>query len=532
MNKKINFMNAFKSLGLIATITFASCNLDIEETDSLITPESAGIFNGLENVEAALTQLYNTDIQVQVQSQENIFALNQVSTDETLVPTRGTDWGDNSVWRSLHTHTWDSQHRDIINAWRDCNRGVLRASEIIDPLSKATPAQLAQAKFARAFNMWYVMDLFGQVPFRNPTDGLKELPEVMSRTEAYAFVVKDLEDAIKDLPADRPIAADKARPDKSTARFFLAKVLLNGFIYKGESTPASAELDEVISLVDDIESAGYALTGPGTYFDIFVLTKVNNTDVIWNSNAEVLQRIWNGLHYSQTHPTNTGGGWNGFCTLAEFYDSFEDGGAGDDNSYGGPQEERRGVVHTDSSTNADNLGFGLGFQFGQMYGWVDGKAVKLKDRSANDLVFTKELPALFGNNERTGIRVLKYSPGHGDSYNTRGLVMARYADAHLMRAEARFRKGEDAAALADVNALRAMRKNTPPLASLSLDELLAERGRELYEEGWRRNDLIRFNKFTRDWDYKDGESAASKSLFPIPEVALLSNPGLEQNPGY
>ena len=101
---------------------------------------------------------------------------------------------------------------------------------------------------------------------------------------------------------------------------------------------------------------------------------------------------------------------------------------------------------------------------------------------------------------------------------------------HLMKAEAMMRMGGDATAM--VNELRAQRADTPALSNVDEAELLAERGRELYDELWRRNDLIRFGQFTAPWALKEVTGDPNKNLFPIPETAILSNPNLVQNPGY
>ncbi len=514
-----------------------SCSLDITETDSLKTKGVSSVFNGVENVAGSLGSIYN-NIGGQAETQENLYSLTEVSTDELLVPTRGTDWGDNGIWRTVHQHTWRPTHNHIINVWNDKNGAVLRATEVIDPLSKGTPVQVAEAKFARAYNMWIVLDFWGQVPFRNPKDGPDVTPTVLSRKEAYDLVVKDLTEAIIDLPVGAPASATKTRPFKATARFLLAKVKLNSIVYNGAY--AANDLDEVISLVNAIESEGFALVG-GNYFDLFKGPSFTNTDVIWNVSNGVANRMWNGLHYNQPRRSklvvgpdadtgdNTGGGWNGFSTLSEFYDKFE--GPATTNALGAGQEERRGFTQTLASTNATNEGFGFGFQIGQMYGWNDGAAVALKDRTGKPLVFTRAFAetGLIGNNETTGIRLLKYSPANGAFRG--GIVMARFADAHLMRAEARLRKGDVGTALANVNQLRALRANTPALTSLDLPRMLDERGRELYTEGWRRNDMIRFGVFKAAKQFKPAGDGHT-DLFPIPASALLSNPGLKQNPGY
>jgi len=510
---------------LIFAFLLNSCSLDIDETDSLITKGESGVFNGVPNPAGSLSNIYN-DITGQAGDQAGLYALTEVSTDELLVPTRGTDWGDNGIWRTVHVHTFGPTHNFVTQVWNDKNGAVLRCTEVIDPLSNATVAQVAEAKFARAYNMWIVMDFWGQVPFRNPKDGPDVTPSVLTRQEAYTLIVQDLTDAIVGLPAGVPAATNKLRPVKATARLLLAKVKLNSIVYNGAY--GSTDLDDVISLVTSIEGEGYGLVG-GNYFNLFKGPTYTNIDVIWNVSAGAGNRMWNSLHYNQSHPDNTGGGWNGFSTLAEFYNKFQ--GPAASNSIGGGQEERRGYTHTLATTNATNLGFGFGFQFGQMYGMSGVAPVALKDRTGKPLIFTKEFAesGLIGNNETTGARLLKYSPANGGF--TEGVVMARFADAHLMRAEAILRKGNAGSALIEVNKLRALRANTPPLASLNEAAMLDERGRELYTEGWRRNDMIRFGVFKAARQFKPAGDGHT-DIFPIPASAILSNPSLNQNPGY
>jgi starch-binding outer membrane protein, SusD/RagB family len=265
---------------LITVFLMSSCSLDITETDSLKTKGASAVFNGVESPAGSLTNIYN-GITGQAENQENLYSLTEVSTDELLVPTRGTDWGDNGIWRTVHVHTFGPTHNHVISVWNDKNAAVLRCTEVIDPLSKATPAQVAEAKFARAYNMWIVMDFWGQVPFRNPKDGPDVTPSVLTRKEAYDLVVKDLTEAIVDLPASNPTAATKTRPVKATARLFLAKVKLNANIYLGAY--GTSDLNDVIALVDAIEAEGYAIEP--NYFSIFVGPSYTNKDVIWNVTA-------------------------------------------------------------------------------------------------------------------------------------------------------------------------------------------------------------------------------------------------------
>jgi starch-binding outer membrane protein, SusD/RagB family len=200
---------------VMLAFTVPSCDLEIAEDDSLLLENESAVFEGVEAA-GALDNMYN-NLRSQTEPENGVYALTEVTTDELVVPTRGTDWGDNGVWRTLHTHTWTSTHPYVLGVWNDKNGAVLRATEIIHPLSEATPEQIAEAKFLRAYNMWIVMDFWGQVPFREATDAVTVIPAVMTRTEAYDLIVQDLTDAIAGLqdclPAipRRPTRAGRSR---------------------------------------------------------------------------------------------------------------------------------------------------------------------------------------------------------------------------------------------------------------------------------------------------------------------------------
>ncbi len=505
---------------LVAGLLFSSCtDLEIEESDSLISEGGDTQFNGVENVDSAIENVYNGFNRIG--DQANYYALQEVGADALLVPTRGTDWGDNGIWRNLHQHTWSPTHLYILNVWNNWNSSIFLASEIIDERSSPNDGQRALASFARAFAMFIILDNFGQVPFREPDEGPDINPRVLTSSEALDFILNDLDVAIANLPSISAMDIDNlSRGTLASAQFLKAKVLLNAHIYRGESQANSNDMAEVISLVDDIAGQGFELQAG--YFDIF--KEDADTETIWWLPTGVGNRIWNGMHYNLVAPDNTGGGWNGFAALSEFYDSFE--GESDNNYVGANQEERRGFVPDPSNAGPDNLGIGYGFLIGQQYS-SDG--TELKTRPGEPLVFTRDFPDIQGNGEASGIRTIKYHPVNG-SFTAHEIIF-RYADAHLMKAEAMFRMGSDPTSL--VNELRVIRQANP-LGTVGEAELLAERGRELYKEAWRRNDLIRFGQFVKDWEFKNPESVGdeSKNRYPIPASALLSNPNLVQNPGY
>ena len=309
------------------------------------------------------------------------------------------------------------------------------------------------------------------------------------------------------------------KSNKDAARVLLMKAYLNKGTFANRQSPTfdAADMAQVISNADAIINSGkYSLDN--NYFENFAPNNdVVSSENIWTglnvggvSSGNVPSRWFATLHYNQ-NPS----GWNGFTTLSEFYDSFEE------------NDIRRGM---DYPGMTDVGGVKAGFLIGQQY---DQNGTPLKDRKDNPLAFTREVnPIETGSNlEVTGIRVIKYPIDYagGDNANN-DYVFFRYADVLLMKAEALMRTGNSGGALDIVNNLRSVR-NASALGSLGPDELIAERGRELYWEGWRRQDLIRFGKFLEAWGDKPA-SGPERLLFPIPSAALSVNPNLEQNPGY
>ena len=518
-----------------------SCtDLEIEETDSIITEG----FQGLSDPSSTVDELYNR-LNGAYGDQANYFALTEVTTDAALIPTRGTDWGDNGRWRNLHNHEWNAEATDIINPFNQFSSYQLLASQVLDSRSNPSTQNIGEASFIRAFSMWVILDFFGQVPFRDTQLPSSAVPEVLTGSAAVDFILADLDTAIANLaslPAGQGAEAT-FRASKEAAKYLKAKVLLNRHIYLGGS-PDAGDMAQVISLVDEIAAQGYALETIN-YFQIF--REAADSETIWSLKSAVGNRIFNGLHYNST--AIGGGGWNGFSTLAEYYDLFE-GDANnnrvDPNTLAAldGQEDRRGGVpnrgadytgdpeteDVDGFENGSNVGFG--FLIGQQYA-LDG--TPLEDRAGNPLTFKRDFvdgagaPSLINNDETTGIRVMKYNPRYGGFRGHE--IVFRYADAHLMKAEAMWRSGGDPTAM--VNDLRVLR-GADPLGSVGAQELIDERGRELYMETWRRNDLIRFGQYLRGWEFKPSSEVGNEArlLFPIPDQQLLANPNLVQNPGY
>lgn len=168
---------------------------------------------------------------------------------------------------------------------------------------------------------------------------------------------------------------------------------------------------------------------------------------------------------------------------------------------------------------------------GQQYGPggpENGEA--LLDRPGNPLAFTRELQLITSGLtlETAGIRAVKYIPDNDSGDNSENdFVIARFADAVLMKAEAMSRKGDNGAAQTLVQSLQY--EGTTTISSV--DDILNVRGRDLWWEGYRRNDRVRFGVYLAPYQLKEYVSDPKYVLFPIPADAL-ANPNITQNPGY
>ncbi len=540
----IPLQKTIKLLSLSLIILIGSCTKLDENFNSSLTNDQAANSLGTAGTGLLLQAAY-ADIAGTFHSQSGIFSLEENTSDESLVPTRGGDWDDNGVWRVLHAHTWNADHQQFLEVFNDLNKLNFDATNVL--AFNPNPAQAAEAKFLRALSLYYLLDLYGQYPIRNPGDNLLNAPEVKSGAAGVDFIISELTTLLPNLPASNPI--NKANPD--AARVLLMKCLLQKGTFANRAAPtfAAADMQQVITLGNAIISGGkYSYTAE--YFDNFsvdndvkskegIFTYVNSSGVAAN-NGNIASR-WNmTLHYNSYTPKNPNAGWNGFSTISDFYNAFGTAGATTFSRADSVLDQRIGGRFYAGSTPISGLrpGFLVGQQFNEA-------GVALKDRKGAPLAYTPQIAANMietgANLEITGIRVVKYPPDYSNYGGPAGndLMIFRYADVVLMVAEAKLRTSDAAGALVMVNQLRAARKAAPvtvlPLVNTANVEdpntLLAERGRELYWESYRRTDLLRFGVYLKPWQYKT--SFDPKNLvFPVPNQALAANPNLKQNPGY
>lgn len=515
---------------MFSSLLFISCTKLDQRFNGELTSNQVSS-GGNTNTAALLSGLY-TSMQGLFQDQAGIYALWEMTTDELIGPTRGPDWDDNGVWRVLHAQKYDGENQRIVDAFKNLNGIDFGATDILR--YSPTTQQKAEARFLRALADFMLLDGWGQVNYRDPGESVLTPSRVRKGSEALDYIMAELTAIIPDLPTGPAYTANK-----NAARVLLMKCYLNKGVWKDNAsrlapTFAAADMNQVIALADQIiTGGGYSFTT--SYFDNFapnngtigtenIFTQLNQGGV----QAGNLQSRWRStMHYNQNP-----GGWNGFTTLSDFYGKFE------------AADKRRGVNYPSqgSPANPGNRQT-VGLFLGQQYDLTTDQP--LKDRTGAPLAFTAAVKSIeVGTNlEVTGIRAYKYpidftNTGAGTIDND--YVYFRLADVLLMKAEAILRGGTGTVAgvygstpLALVNYIRThASRGASALGSVTLDNLLDERGRELYLESWRRQDLIRFGKYLAPFQEKNYTSDNKYILFPIPNRFLAINPNLAQNPGF
>jgi starch-binding outer membrane protein, SusD/RagB family len=450
----------------------------------------------------------------------SMFDLNEVSTDEVIVPIRGGNWYDNGVWEKMWKHTWLPDLSFFEDGWKFVYSGVTKINSILKSVENIHPpdstAIKAELKVVRAFYYFWGLDLFGNIPIVESNDvSIEELGN-KPRKEVFDYIEKEIKDNLPALP-DEVNQRTYGRATKWFAYALLAKLYLNAEIYRG--TPA---WDECIGACNAIlNSERYSLEPD--FFDNFIINNENSRENIFaipfDRDAGMLG-FWlqiATLHYQSGATFGLEGFTaNGHCTPAAYYSQF------------------------DSADNRRRM-----FLVGQQYvNQIQDSSHIQFDESVNiPLSFNPEIDEFslpLPEALVAGARCAKWEfnrRGLGDMSNDFAVI--RLADVILMKSEAQFRNGDALAAVATINYETngiSIRSRAGLSAfgesEMNLDGLLKERARELSWEGWRRNDLIRFGHFT---DARVPEKLVSddyRNLYPIPHSELVKNPYLKQNPGY
>ncbi|SEW26455.1 RagB/SusD family nutrient uptake outer membrane protein [Chitinophaga arvensicola] len=467
--------------------------------------------------------------------------MQELSTDEAIIPARGGNYVDGGQYAQLHRHNWTPDHPTVKSVWRWAFGGVSTCNRILllfekAPESSSKKLAVAEGRAMRALYYFYLMDLYGKVPivttFGDPTP-----PEQSSREQVFNFIEKELKEVIPSLRTE-VAQVTYSKPTKWFAFTLLTKMYLNSVVYTGKPRFAEtvAMADSVLvskkySLDDSFTSIFMPDNGPQIKETIFAIPYDGNV-----IKGNQFSRF--GLHTSLVvkfslpfRPSIA------MSTIGSFYDKFNLAGDVRNTTWlEGPQVNPDGSPIMISTTNK-----GLNDRY---TGSEPEKKINWQLSFSKEMVL-RDVPSMdIGNDElakAAGVRSIKYYPDKNTEPSERNsnndVPVFRLADVMLMKAEAILRGAAATAVNGElqtpdvlVNKIRT-RAHAPQISNTTENDLLEERARELAWETWRRNDLIRFKQFENSWGFKSDANVLHQ-IYPIPFEEITLNPKLQQNPGY
>ncbi len=544
---KNRFIKKIMLVGLsLSFVTFSCTNLD-EEVYSSVTAES--FFKTDDEFIAALGAAYSSF--GGLGNHSGLWSTNELVSDELIITTKGGDWYDGGVLQQLHTHDYTPDNSFFNNSWTFLYGGVNTANRLISQFEELeasgnenAAAFIAELRAIRALWYYWILDGFARGPLVTDFKST-ETPGNATRQQLYDFVESEITDILPLLP-DAKDATTYGRMTKWAALAIRTKLYLNAGVYTGTPQWAKAAADAK-TIIDGTkyslelnyaDNFGVSNAGSGENILVYPYDKVFAEGFNWPMMT---------LHYaSQSVFQLTQQPWNGYSVVEEFYNSYSDPVKNP-----GPQGPVWKGLSKDA--NLDKIPDDVGtldtrlsnFLVGPQYlpngkqaqdPAFEGETSTQPDPDGAGLNFTPRLNQIGPNSWRQGgARIGKYKYEQGGTNNmSNDFVIFRYADILLARAEALWRidagSGE---ALTLVNQIRSRAKVTA-YATLDADKLLAERGREMFAEMTRRQDLIRFGKFSTAWGFKSAkpESDTKYAIFPIPKQQLDINSKMTQNPLY
>lgn len=526
------------------------------------------------------------------------FGLQEVSSDEAILPARGgTDWFDGGKYIAAHTHQMTPTNSLTRDSWNGVTTNISRALtaiEVLRPLSEAGDVEASGALYEmiamRAYLNMLMLESWG-LAFQK--ENSTETSVILRGQDAIDYIQSELESVVNLINTDKA----PGRFTQAAVWGLLARLHLNAAVYRDPyGTPdfRQDDLNQVIEYSDNIINSGQFTLSP-EYFELFNDENNSNPELIfaldqrgqlqnehgrwayWSVSGAMLARPeW----IADGNPDGT----NGPAVTPEFYQSWVDAYGDMDPADADARfyqrntmvpEELQDLTGLSPANDQDHFfcvppldfqmdrGILRGVQWGPREG-ADGNFLACEDGSARiypvredatssvrvaeeevyvthvlDINFTTE-----GSFHNTGYRFAKHQFSRTSPNGTNGssvdIVLLRLGEVYLNRAEAKLRLGDNAGALADLNTLRTSRNARPaqtpaPLDALDLEIMFRERGFELYWEGHRRNDQIRFGKYEDTWTEKS-DNNVNKRLFPIPQSAIDGASNLEgfleQNIGY
>lgn len=564
---------------LLSSILLASCSLDetprskFSEEEAFSTPKLVYV-NTVANVYSSIGNgLYGSD-------GGSVHTFQEFSSDASMIPGRQGDWVDGGAWQNIFLHNFESSVSKYYDVWNNLYRVIGLANTSIDRLNKYLGEHPEYAEYVyelralRAVYYYYVMDLFGQVPLVVSSQVSANEVNQSNRSDVFKFVTSELAECIPHLSDQKSQNEGEyyGRITKAVAYMCMAKCAINAPVYTiDDTTPTSysafvgtdksgkataseeqgktvSEMGKNINITldgktrnawetaaycaDQIANLGYRLQP--SYADNFIVANQNSVENIWTRPNDCVNYKIEDYNIVRTLHYNHGGaigyqGWNGACS-----------------------SKQQMLVYGYGTANPDPR-LKLNFYTDKDYMEETGKPVEdgATDKPLEYMPMAVKVDFTKADDPHamkcSGARMKKYefdkSTTQQYSFNN-DLVIWRYADALLLKAEAEYRMGNKAEALTIVNEVRG-RVAATPRTELTLNDILNERMLELAWEGVRRQDQIRFCTFTEPTadrfkgvthnasagDYND-DTQGYTMVYPIPYAVLNLNKKLDQNPGY
>lgn len=573
--------------GISLLFTFNACDLN---------PQIYSEYDreGFEQSEDALAPKLG-DVYVNLQREygyayrEGFWSLQENTTDECVVPTRfAGDWLDGNAFWILHNHRFNSKTREISrggqsgnNAWAFAYRGVSKCNSMMKwmrsvGLDKKRPADMAELYILRAWYHYLMLDNFGNVQFVSQLGEDGYQAKQGQRHEIFDSIMLDLHQYVPQASETKVYS----RVNKHVGWMVLAKMYLNaeawGVVGKAKYAPTADNCYKKASLYCDsiIDSKAYSLTS--SYFDNFKVENQGSTENIWcvfydASFSKGMQFHMMTLHYaSQNSYGLKNQPWNGYCTTHKVLGLYGEGDTRINCWERGQQYDKSGSALS-VKVAIDSVTYVLMPEYVRKpSNWpaTYEEFAKLEDKNFEfPAVFTDTITTLTNTSDFKiynifeGARFVKFQiqEGVGD-HMSNDFPIYRLADVYLMKAEAEMRANGGQANAVAVAAANKVRERAGATAynetSLTLDELCNERCRELMWEGHRRQDLIRFDRFTGPKSVQDDSDPANlwvlkytddkatdnlpgqtpfvspdyMKIFPLPDYVVTN--GFTQNPGY
>ena len=544
----------YSAFALVVGMGSACTKLDENAYD--VIPAEKFYTNKNEVVSAVLRPYTHANAWVTPSQQDGWWRLAELSADQLAWPTKGPHGEDSGKWKRLHYHSWTVDEAGVNNAWSLMYGGVGFCNDAIANIESRDIATmgitqqdkmeyLAELKLLRAFHYLKLMDLFGNIPITTALVdvGNPAFPATTARKDVFAFVEKEIKDNINNVP--KLSRAQLGRMSQASGYAMLVELYLNAEIWSG-----TQRWDDCIAAANKLINNEAGGQNGAMALDPNITDQFKNTNDL---SKEVIFSIAYDYTRAKFEPSWTG----------EFYHFAQR------DIYGGGRNGNDGIVLVPGvyqTFETDDLRKTNWLLFGPQKKFSDGSDVLgTVEYAGKPLVFVDNIQRNSKNStvtnmsegeENSGVRFNKYKLGNSipgvvngvkvetdPNYNNTDWNVYRLTWIYFAKAEAIMRKNGGTATTEALNLINAckVRAYTPAvwannkaytISSLTLDELLAERGREFIFEGFRRDDLIRFGKLTTGswWDHTP--SSAFRALYPIPQQQRDLNTKLAQNVGY